>query len=179
MEPLEQDSLDSCPIHGCPFLETPRGDIFTPHALMLGRSMSDVLDTSLEVDLQEDPPAEALDQGKHTVPTKAEAMHEEDWVGGPDPAQAEVPPAEPTPAPPAAPSPALIPQEEPAPGSPSAPGAGQGLLVAPQQSSAPELPRGPAPAPPLPFPCITVAHVLVYAFALTFWLYINNRILFK
>ncbi|XP_005378002.1 PREDICTED: predicted GPI-anchored protein 58 isoform X2 [Chinchilla lanigera] len=172
-EPLEQAFVDSCPIPGTHFPDPMRADTSSPEEAMVGRSTSDVPESSLELHCHEDPPAELALQ-EHSEPTEAEPE-----PAGPAPAQAEVPPVEPAPAPPAAPSPALASQREPASGSPCAPAAGPGLLVAPQQGSAPELPPGPAPAPPLPFPSITVGHVFAYVLSLLFWIYMNNRILFN
>ncbi|XP_063110141.1 uncharacterized protein LOC134477101 [Cavia porcellus] len=171
-EPPEQAWLESCSSYFVAYFPDPsRINNLCPQEGILGRSMSDVVDTSLEVDLQVDPPAEALDQAEDIEPTETEAKHEEDWAGGSDPDKAEGLPVEPTEAPAADPRPAVIAEEEAGPENPWAPAAGQGSLVAPQQGSAPVLPLGPAPAPPLPFPPITKESLLAYVFALVFWIY--------
>ncbi|XP_005377980.1 PREDICTED: translation initiation factor IF-2-like [Chinchilla lanigera] len=163
----EQASLDSGPVSRPCFPEGSRANTSSSQDLMVGRSMSSILDSLLKLHSQVHHTAKLL----LAQLEQAELTEAEPRAPGPAPAQAEVPPAESVPAPPASPSPALAPQREPVPGSPCAPAVGLGLLVAPQQGSAPELPLGPAPAPPLPSPCITVAHVLMFTFAFFFWVY--------
>ena len=94
-------------------------------------------------------------------------------------AHAEDAPTELMPAPPAAPSPAVIPEQELAPGFPCPPAAELDLLVAPQQESPLELYLRAALDPHLPVPSLPDLLIIMFIATLISQSRVNDRIIIK
>nr|XP_023422456.1 uncharacterized protein LOC111757946 [Cavia porcellus] len=122
-ELLEPAFLDGCPTLGFSFLDSSSSNISTSEALISEGSTPSLLDSSVDLSSEVDPPSEILDQLEPPEPPKVEPQ-----IAGPAPGHAEALPAELEPAPPEAPSAELVSQQDAASGIPSQPDAELELL---------------------------------------------------